>query len=108
MPQISHKPNSCFVHLFKGGALRVAEPRGLSAKTALFLFAKLFLFGAILSKRKSDMGILVSIVSASEYSDIFPFTHFFFGTRAAKKKFPKRNGGCACAARRHYSWRAHF
>ena len=73
---------------------RSARSRACAARAhiALFLFAKLFLFGAILSKRKSDKEILVPIVSVTDYSHKLSFIHFFFGTRAAKKKFAKRNG----------------
>jgi hypothetical protein len=78
----------CFVHFFKSGALRVAEPRGLSALgVSLLAF-----FAPMPSKKaakKSWYQRLVCLCNA-----------FFFGTKASKKKaWQKRNGVLqACAA----------
>ena len=52
--------------------------------------------------------VLLSTNSATNFSDLLSIIHFFFVTRAAKKKFPKRNGECAQAARLCYAQSATF
>ena len=88
----------CLVHLFKGGAPRVVA-LAAQANTPVFFLQSFFFWGYFL-KRKSDIGVLISINSATDYRNHFPFIHFFFDEASAKKKFPKRNAVfCANAAR---------
>ena len=67
-----------------------AVARRVGEKTPFF-FLQSFFFWGYFFKRKSVKGILLSIDSASNYSNYLSFIHFFFAKRGTKKKFPKRN-----------------
>ena len=84
-----------------------AVAQRLERKNAISFLQSFFLCGYT-AKEKSVIGILVSINSALDFSSCLPFIHFFFVTKAAKKKFTKRNGECAQAARLCYAQSARF
>ena len=69
-----HKPNDCFVHLFKGGAPRAVAPRRAGAPGIFFLQS--FFFCAYCGKRKSVNGILISIVSGTIFKHQDALSHF--------------------------------
>ena len=80
----------------KAGALRVAEPRGLSALAVSF--CELFLCG-FCHKEKVDKRQATAKVEGAIYRYQNSYNAFFFDSIATKKKaLQKRNGGFACAA----------
>ena len=97
--------NLLFCVAFSKATARAA----LAQKTALFLFAKLFLFGAILSKRKSVNGILISIVSGTILKHQTSLAAFLWQNRR-KEKLTKEtlSTGLRAPYPRHCAWGTTF
>ena len=84
----SHRPIGCFVHFFKSGALRVAEPRGLSALAISFL-PSFFLCGYF-AKEKSVINTNYLLIPRL-------FSRFSLTAEAQRKAMEKKRRAKGCA-----------